>query len=51
MSQRPRLGELLGDAGVIDEEELAQALSRQKQNPLPLGKTLLQRCRSSMRRR
>ena len=42
MSQRPRLGELLVDAGVIGEEQLAQALSRQQQNPLRLGKTLLQ---------
>lgn len=42
MSERPRLGELLIDAGVIDENQLAQALERQRELPLPLGKTLLE---------
>ena len=42
MSERPRLGELLIGAGVIDEVQLAQALVRQRETPLPLGKTLLE---------
>lgn len=41
MSQRPRLGELLIDAGVIDEAQLAEALERQREQPRWIGKTLL----------
>jgi len=42
MSERPRLGELLIGAGVIDEDQLVRALERQRELPLPLGKTLLE---------
>ncbi|MGH0031252.1 MAG: hypothetical protein ACQGVC_15760 [Myxococcota bacterium] len=42
MSQRPMLGELLMQAGVIDEAQLAVALERQRDLERPLGKTLLE---------
>lgn len=42
MSKRPRLGELLVRAGVIDPAQLARALESQRELPRPLGKTLLE---------
>jgi MSHA biogenesis protein MshE len=41
MKQKQKLGDLLVGSGIIDEAQLAAALSEQKQGGRPLGKTLV----------
>jgi type IV pilus assembly protein PilB len=41
MTHGKRLGDLLLEQKVVDAEQLAKALERQKETPLPLGETLI----------